>query len=77
MKRKTIYVLADEDRVIRYLGSTDLTCEERFKEEAASCWWQAKAQHSAATTSTTIITTATTAIDAGQLQRLSETAIQR
>ena len=31
MKRKTIYVLADEDRVIRYLGSTDLTCEERFK----------------------------------------------
>jgi hypothetical protein len=31
MKRKTIYVLADEDRVIRYLGSTDLPCEERFK----------------------------------------------
>ena len=31
MKRKTIYVLADEDRVIRYLGSTDLACEERFK----------------------------------------------
>ena len=31
MKRKTIYVLADGDRIIRYLGSTDLTCEERFK----------------------------------------------
>ena len=31
MKRKTIYVLADEDQVIRYPGSTDLTCEERFK----------------------------------------------
>jgi hypothetical protein len=31
MKRKTIYVLADGDRIIRYLGSTDLPCEERFK----------------------------------------------
>ena len=31
MKRKTIYVLADEDRIIRYLRSTDLTCEEQFK----------------------------------------------
>jgi hypothetical protein len=34
MKRKTIYVLADEDRTTRYLGSTDLTPRDNLGKAA-------------------------------------------